>query len=70
MLEVVTLNSNRHHFTTAQLGREDARARESSRGIVSYRRHRFCASYCRRHGLDDDAVDYRKQLGIAEKQFR
>jgi hypothetical protein len=70
VVDVVTLNSNRDHFTTAQLGREDARARELFRALVSYRRHRFCVSYCHRHGLDDDAVEYRKQLGIAEKEFQ
>ena len=70
VLEVVTLNSNRDHFTTAQLGGEGARARGLFRAIVSYRRHRFCASYCSSHGLEDDAVDYREQSGIAEKEFQ
>jgi hypothetical protein len=69
VLEVVMLNSNRDHFTTAELGKDDGPARKLFGAIVSLRRNQFCLEYCERHGLHDDAAAYRIQFEIVGKQF-
>jgi hypothetical protein len=69
VLEVVILNSNRDHFTTAQLGKNDRPARELFGAIVNLRRSQFCLEYCEKHNLHDDAVAYRTQYEIFEKRM-
>lgn len=69
VLEVVMLNSNRDHPSTAELGVNDNLARSIFGTIVGIRRNQFCFNYCDDHTLQDDANAYRIKLEEDHQQF-
>lgn len=68
-LEVVMLNSNRDHISTAHLGDQDSAAREMFGTIVSVTRNEYCLKYCESKGLNEDANEYRKILNTGTEKL-
>ncbi|MTJ32487.1 hypothetical protein FJR37_23490 [Aphanizomenon sp. UHCC 0183] len=69
VIEVVMLNSNRDHPSTAELGENDSLARNIFGNIVGIRRNKFCLDYCKVNALEDDANAYYKKLEENNRQF-
>ncbi|KAK3590790.1 hypothetical protein CHS0354_038728 [Potamilus streckersoni] len=69
VLEMVMLNSNRDHKSTAFLGSLDSPARKMFGDMVVATRSRFAMNYCNKKGLTEDAEEYRKIVEMKENEL-
>ena len=69
VLEIVMLNANRDHISTAHLGDKDAAARDMFGTMVTVTRSEYALNYCERKGLADDADEYRKILNESKEKL-
>ena len=69
ILEIVMLNANRDHISTAHLGDKDAAARDMFGTMVTVTRSEYAVKYCERRELVDDADEYRKILNDSKEKL-
>ena len=69
ILEIVMLNANRDHISTAHLGDKDAAARDMFGTMVTVTRSEYAVKYCERMELVDDADEYRKILNDSKEKL-
>ena len=69
VLEVVMLNSNRDHISTAHLGDQDAAARDMFGTMVTVTRSEYALNYCESKGLSEDADEYRTILDASKEKL-